>query len=92
MENNEIVDINVETEKEEKYMLEIQKTIKYDELKLILKNKIVKHYNFEIRYKDKLYKNKDKYETINLEQGEKIYIFLNVSKEIFEKKLIFLKT
>ena len=81
MEDNEIVDINVETEKEEKYMLEIKKRIKYGELKGILKEKIVKHFNFEILYKDKLYKSKDKSEFINLEQGEKIYIFLTISNE-----------
>ena len=41
MEDNEIVDINVETEKEEKYMLEIKKRIKYAELKDILKKKLL---------------------------------------------------
>ena len=89
--NIEIVDINVETEKEEKYMLEIDRSIKYDDLKNILKKKIVGHSNFEIRYKDKLYRNTDKNETINLEQGEKIYIFLTISNESFEINADFFK-
>ena len=84
MEDNEIVDINVETEKEEKYMIEIKKEIKYNELKSILKEKIVRHFNFEIRYKDKLYKDKDKNEIIYLEQGEKIFIFLTIENESLE--------
>ena len=91
MEDDEIVDINVETEKEEKYMLEIKKRIRCDELKLILKQKIVNTNNFDFMYKDRLYKQKDKDEIINLEQGEKIYTFLNVSNECFEINADFFK-
>ena len=84
MGDNEIVDIYVETENEEKYLLEIKKRIKCGDLFYILKEKIVKHFDFEIRYKDKLFKSEDKNEIINLEQGEKIYIFSNISKECLE--------
>ena len=91
MEDDGIVDINVETEKEERYMLEIKKTIRYDDLKFILQDKIVNHSHFEFRYKDKLYNNKNKNEIINLEQGEIIYIFLTVSNESFEINADFFK-
>ena len=75
MESSEIIDINIETEKEEKYMLEIKNSINYSDLKIKIKELIIHHYDFDIQYKDKI---------LNFEQGDIIYTILTISKESFE--------
>ena len=84
MESREIIDINIETEKEEKYMMEINKKISYDDLKRKIKEEIIKHFDFDIQYKDKIYTSKDKQKIFNFEQGDIIIIILTISKESFE--------
>ena len=84
MESSEIVDINVETEKEEKYMLEVKNKISYKDLKKIIKEEIIHHFDFEIQYKDKIYSNSDNNEKFNFEKGDIIYTILTISKESFE--------
>ena len=84
MESSEIIDINIETEKEEKYMLEIKNSINYSDLKIKIKELIIHHYDFDIQYKDKIYTNSDKDKILNFEQGDIIYTILTISKESFE--------
>ena len=84
MESKGIIDINVETEKEEKYMVEIQNHINYGDLKKKIKDLIIHHFDFDIQYNDKIYTNSDKNEIINFEKGDIIYTILTISKECFE--------
>ena len=81
MEKVEYIDINVETEEEEKYLLEIPRAIKYGELKLKIKEKIVGNSNFDIIYKDQRYRDDDENKILYFEQGDIIFTFKTIILE-----------
>ena len=84
MESSDIIDLNIETEKEERYMIEIQKKIRFCDLKRKIKEEILHHFHFKIQYKNKVYPNIDINEIINFEQGDLIITILTISKECFQ--------
>ena len=76
---SEEIELIVQDEKEKTYILEVKKTIKYEELKRIVKETIVKTYKFDLIYKNKKYTNSN--EILYLSQGDKIYIESSVCLE-----------
>ena len=81
MEKGEYIDINVETEEEEKYMIEIPRAIKYEELKLKVKEKIIGNFNFDIIYKDQRYRDKDNNIILYFEQDDIIFTYKTIVLE-----------
>ena len=80
MEEKEI-DLIIVDEKENKYILEVPRRVKCQDLKEIIKTKIVQNLNFYIVYKNKKYENKDLNEILNLAQGDRIFIESSISLE-----------
>ena len=76
---SEEIELIVQDEKEKTYILEVKKTIKYEELKRIVKEAIVQTYKFDLIYKNKKYTNSN--EILYLSQGDKIYIESSVCLE-----------
>ena len=81
MENEEYIDINVITEDERKYMLEIPRAIKYENLKIKVKEQIMVISSFDIIYKDQRYMDKDYNEILYFEQGDIIFTYKTIVHE-----------
>lgn len=86
MEKEEI-DIFVEAEEGIKYIIEVSKTIKYNDLKRKIRE-IIKNNNFNILYKNKNIK-QTKNEILILEPKDTIFVHITILEEQFSKKNLF---
>ena len=75
------IDLIIKDDDEKTYILEVQKRIKYIDLKELIKKKINKKADFDVIYKNKKYEKVD--EILNLNQGDMIYLESNVFLENF---------
>ena len=87
MESEEI-DIFVKMEDGTKYTVEVNKTLSYGELLEIIKEKIVKHYHFQVTFNGKKYTKANKNDKLNFNQGDTIYLFLTVINESFNANFL----
>ena len=87
--NTEEVQIFVITEKGEKHLINIKKTINYANLTEMIKNKILKRYHFQIIFKNKRYTDDNKNDILNFNQGDKIYTVLTVIDEANKTNIAF---
>ena len=78
---DEYIDIIIENEKEQTFILEVKRSIKCSELKNIIKEKIVRNFKFDIIFRNKKYKKENLNEILYINPGEKIYIESNISLE-----------
>ena len=87
MESEEI-DIFVIMEDGTKYTVEVNKTLNYGELLEIIKERIVKHYHFQVTFNSKKYTKANKNDKLNFNQGDTIYLFLTVINESFNANFL----
>ena len=71
---NESISLIVENDQDETFIIEVPSSIKSGELRELLKKEIIKDTKFYFIYKNKKYKEDNKVEVLNLNDGEKIYL------------------
>ena len=75
MENEEL-DVFVIKEDGKKYIIDVKKAITYSELMETIKERITRHKHFYVIFNGKEYTKNNKYDILNFNQSDKIYLFL----------------
>ena len=81
MEDELEINIFLQTEEGKKYILEVQKTISFVDLKEKIKKLIFKNNFFYFVHNSKVYDEESKNDILNLEQGDTIFTFSTIVKE-----------